>query len=120
MSSDVLSQSDVQIQHTECFINGEWVPAQSGKTFATVNPATEEEIAQIAEGDAEDVNLAAIAARKAFDEGPWSKMDAPVRPCPQRAGWASLVVSSPGEKNMFFVDFGFLWPFAPNQLTPEA
>lgn len=76
MSSDVLSQSDVQIQHTECFINGEWVPAQSGKTFATVNPATEEEIAQIAEGDAEDVNLAAIAARKAFDEGPWSKMEA--------------------------------------------
>ena len=70
MSSDVLSQSDVQIQHTECFINGEWVPAQSGKTFATVNPATEEEIAQIAEGDAEDVNLAAIAARKA-----WRKSD---------------------------------------------
>ena len=57
MSSDVLSQSDVQIQHTECFINGEWVPAQSGKTFATVNPATEEEIAQHS-GDAASQDLA--------------------------------------------------------------
>ena len=68
--------SDVQITETECFIGGEWLPAKSGKTFATVNPATEEEISQVAEGDKEDVDAAARAARKAFDSGPWRTMDA--------------------------------------------
>ena len=68
--------SDVRVEHTECFIDGKWVSAASGKTFATINPATEEEIAQIAEGDAEDIDAAAKAARHAFESGPWSKMDA--------------------------------------------
>lgn len=67
---------DITIHHTECLIDGQWQPAASGKTFATVNPATEEEIAQIAEGDAEDVDRAVQAARRAFDDGPWSRMDA--------------------------------------------
>jgi aldehyde dehydrogenase (NAD+) len=65
-----------RIQQTECFIDGQWRPSVSGKTFETINPATEEVIAQVAEGDAADVDLAAKAARKAFEEGPWSKMDA--------------------------------------------
>ncbi len=65
-----------EIRQTQCFINGEWIPAASGKTFETVNPATEEVIAQVAEGDAADVDLAVKAARKAFDSGPWRKMDA--------------------------------------------
>ena len=68
--------SMVKVRHTECFINNEWVPAASGKTFATVNPATEEEIAQVAEGDAADIDRAAKAARAAFDSGEWPKMDA--------------------------------------------
>ncbi|NBO65307.1 MAG: aldehyde dehydrogenase family protein, partial [Acidobacteria bacterium] len=63
-----------KIRHTECFIDGKWRPSLSGKTFATLNPATEEEICQVAEGDKEDIDLAVKAARKAFDEGPWSKM----------------------------------------------
>lgn len=65
-----------RIQHTQCFINGRWVDAASGKTFETVNPATEEVIAQVAEGDKEDIDRAVKAARAAFDVGPWSKMDA--------------------------------------------
>ena len=69
-------KSAVEIHHTECFIDGRWEPAASGKTFATFNPATEEEIAQVAEGDAADVDRAARAARQAFDNGPWAKMDA--------------------------------------------
>ncbi len=76
MSATLSSPPDVKIRETECFIDGKWVPAASGKTFATVNPATEEEIAQVAEGDKEDVDAAAKAARHAFDNGPWSKMDA--------------------------------------------
>lgn len=69
-------QSSIKIEHTDCFIDGRWEPAASGKRFATYNPATEEEIAQVAEGDAADVDRAAKAARRAFDSGPWSKIDA--------------------------------------------
>lgn len=64
------------IHQTQCFIGGQWVPAQSGKTFETVDPSTEEVIAQVAEGDAADVDLAAKAARKALEQGPWATMDA--------------------------------------------
>jgi aldehyde dehydrogenase (NAD+) len=54
------------------FIGGEWVEAASGKTFETANPANGEVIARIAEGDAEDIDRAVRAARRAF-EGEWSK-----------------------------------------------
>ena len=61
---------------TKMLIDGKFRDSQSGKTFATINPATEEVIAQVAEGDAADIDLAVKAARKAFDSGPWRKMDA--------------------------------------------
>ena len=53
-------------------IDGRWVEAASGKTFATHNPATGELLAHVPEGDAEDIDRAVAAARRAF-EGPWSK-----------------------------------------------
>ena len=65
-----------QIRQTQLFIGGEWRPAHSGKTFATIDPATEEVIAQVAEGDAADVDAAVQAAREACETGPWSRMDA--------------------------------------------
>jgi aldehyde dehydrogenase (NAD+) len=55
-------------------IGGKWVEAASGKTFASVNPADGSDLAQVAEGDAEDVDRAARAARKAFDDGPWPRI----------------------------------------------
>src|SRR5271154_6730065 len=55
-------------------INGKWVEAASGKTFPTYNPATGEGLANVAEGDREDVDRAVKAARAAFETGPWSKM----------------------------------------------
>ncbi len=55
-------------------VGGKWVDAASGKTFATVNPATEETLAEVAEADAEDVNRAVHAARAAFERGPWARM----------------------------------------------
>jgi phenylacetaldehyde dehydrogenase len=60
-------------------INGQWVNAASGKTFPTYNPATGEVLAQVAEGDRDDVEQAVRAARKAFDHGPWRKMTASER-----------------------------------------
>ena len=65
-----------QVRQTQCFIGGKWVPSASGKTFETIHPATEEVICEVAEGDKEDVDAAVDAAREAFDNGPWSKMDA--------------------------------------------
>jgi phenylacetaldehyde dehydrogenase len=58
----------------QLFIGGQWVSAASGKTFETPDPSTGETLAQIAEGDKEDINRAVRAAREAFDNGPWSKM----------------------------------------------
>src|SRR5271167_2206708 len=56
------------------FINGQWTDAASGKTFATPNPATGQTLANVAEGDAEDINRAVRAARAAFEDGPWGHM----------------------------------------------
>jgi phenylacetaldehyde dehydrogenase len=56
------------------FIDGEWTEAASGKTFETPNPATGETLAHVAEGDAEDINRAVHAARRAFESGPWGRM----------------------------------------------
>ncbi len=55
-------------------IGGKWVPAKSGKTFETLNPANEEVLALVAEGDKADVDEAVRNARKAFEEGKWSTM----------------------------------------------
>ncbi len=59
---------------TKLFINGEWVAAKSGETFATYAPSTGEKIADVAKAGREDAVKAMQAARKAFDEGPWPKM----------------------------------------------
>jgi phenylacetaldehyde dehydrogenase len=58
----------------QLFINGQWVPAASGKTFETPDPATGQTLAHVAEGDAEDINRAVNAARTAFDDGPWGRL----------------------------------------------
>jgi phenylacetaldehyde dehydrogenase len=60
-------------------INGKWVEAASGKTFATYNPATGEVLANVAEGAKEDIDRAVKAARAAFETGPWSKISASER-----------------------------------------
>jgi acyl-CoA reductase-like NAD-dependent aldehyde dehydrogenase len=56
-------------------IAGKWVAAKSGKTFETINPANEEVLALIAEGDKEDIDEAVKAARKAFEDGKWPRMN---------------------------------------------
>ena len=69
----------VQPKQTQLLINGKFVNSVSGKTFDTFNPATEEKITSVQEADRADVDLAVKAARKAFDEGPWRRMDAAER-----------------------------------------
>src|SRR6201999_786452 len=59
-------------------IDGRHVPSASGRTFKTLNPANEQVIATVAEGNAADVDRAVAAARRAF-EGPWRSMRASER-----------------------------------------
>ena len=66
----------VPISATQLLINNRWVPSVSGKTFATIDPSTGQEICQIAEADAADVEKTVRAARAAFEHGPWRKAPA--------------------------------------------
>jgi len=59
---------------SKAFVDGKFVDAASGRTFASVNPATGAVLAQVAECDAEDVNRAVAAGRRAFEDGRWSRM----------------------------------------------
>ncbi len=56
-------------------IGGKWTPAKSGKTFETINPANEEVLALVAEGGKADVDEAVKAARKAFEESRWPRLN---------------------------------------------
>jgi len=60
-------------------IDGRWVAASSGKTFDSIDPATGEVLARVAEGDKADIDAAVKAARRAFENGPWTKMSASER-----------------------------------------
>ena len=66
--------SDFISKPRKMMINGQWVDSISGKTFPTYDPSTGKVLAQVAEGAAEDINLAVSAARRAFDQGPWRKL----------------------------------------------
>ena len=59
---------------TRMMIGGRSVEALSGSTFATFNPATGVELAQVAQGSAADMDRAVAAARDAFDNGPWGRL----------------------------------------------
>jgi len=73
-------QPSVALPVTKLLIGNEWVTSKSGKTFPTLNPATGEEICQVAEADAEDVERAVHAARAAFQQGsPWRRLSAAER-----------------------------------------
>ena len=73
------STSHIQLnEQYELFIGGKWVKPSSGKYFPTINPATEEKIAMVAEANDKDVDKAVKAARKAYTEV-WSKMAAKER-----------------------------------------
>ena len=66
--------------YLKIFINNEWVDAVSGSKFPVINPATEEVIIDVQEGDKEDIDRAVKAARKAFEIGSeWRSMDASAR-----------------------------------------
>jgi len=64
-----------KVADQQLFVGGKWQASASGKTFETVNPSTGDVICRVAEGDKEDIDRAARAARAALD-GPWGRMNA--------------------------------------------
>ena len=59
---------------TDMFIDGQWVPAHSAARTEVVDPATEEIWGSVPDADREDVDAAVLAARTAFDAGPWPRL----------------------------------------------
>ncbi|HEY2802706.1 MAG TPA: aldehyde dehydrogenase family protein [Actinomycetota bacterium] len=57
----------------QMYIDGKWLDAAAGKRFDVVDPATGEKFATVPDAQPEDVEAAIDAARRAFDEGPWSR-----------------------------------------------
>lgn len=78
--SDLLTRDEYEsiardlVLPTNAFIDGSFRPANSGKTFETVNPATGAKLADVAACDAEDVDFAVGKARDAFEDGRWSRL----------------------------------------------
>jgi phenylacetaldehyde dehydrogenase len=89
--SDLSREVSAFISRTQkLYINGQWVEAASGKTFETIDPASERVICRVAEAGAEDVDRAARAAEKAFYDSAWSRM-IPVAREALLLKWADLV-----------------------------
>ncbi|KAG5680462.1 hypothetical protein PVAND_009970 [Polypedilum vanderplanki] len=74
------AQTNPEILYSGIFINNEWHKSESGKTFKTIDPTTENVIAEIQESSKVDVDKAVAAAKSAFKLGsPWRRMDASER-----------------------------------------
>ncbi|XP_073424923.1 retinaldehyde dehydrogenase 3 [Dendrobates tinctorius] len=68
---------NLEILHTQIFVNNDWHQSMSGTTFPVYNPATGKKICDVQEADKADVDKAVEAARAAFNKGtPWRRLDA--------------------------------------------
>jgi aldehyde dehydrogenase (NAD+) len=76
IAAPAVAGADVKVRQTKMLIDGHWVDSASGRTFETLNPATGDVIAHVAEGEKADVDKAVAAARRAFEKGPWRKTNA--------------------------------------------
>src|SRR5579862_1275083 len=73
------SESAAAVAPPRLLINNKWQESVSGRTFPTINPATGEEICQVSEAVAADVDAAVTAARAAFENRTWRRMAASER-----------------------------------------
>ena len=74
--SPVRASAPETIVNRDNLIDGRWQPASDGRTLDVVSPSDGQVFARIARGTAADIDAAVNAARKAFEEGPWSRMTA--------------------------------------------
>src|SRR5699024_10415103 len=71
MRNQVIRQHTKDIKH---YINGNFVDAESEKSFENTNPFTNKRINRVSEGDKPEIDRAVAAAKEAFQQGPWGKM----------------------------------------------
>ncbi len=62
------------VKKYKMFVDGKWVSSHTGETWNVINPANQDVIATVPLADEEDARMAIMAARRAFDKGPWRKM----------------------------------------------
>src|SRR5574341_2374445 len=62
------------VKKYKMFVDGKWVSSHTGETWSVINPASQDVIATVPLADEEDTRMAIMAARRAFDHGPWRKM----------------------------------------------
>ncbi|XP_050533895.1 aldehyde dehydrogenase 1A1-like [Daktulosphaira vitifoliae] len=75
-----MANSEIKVLYNQIFINNKFINSVSGNTFITLNPANKQKIADVAEGDKADVDLAVKAARAAFKiESEWRTIGATAR-----------------------------------------
>ncbi len=74
VAEDLEVASFLKGQPKKLLIGGRWVESAGGRTFATLDPATGDVLANVAEANAEDVDRAVAAARKSFDRGTWREL----------------------------------------------
>jgi gamma-glutamyl-gamma-aminobutyraldehyde dehydrogenase len=65
--------ANLEFRH-QAFINGQFCPSRSGKTFTTTNPATDQVLTEITACNADDVDEAVAAAKEAFEDGRWHSL----------------------------------------------
>ncbi|XP_048355791.1 mitochondrial 10-formyltetrahydrofolate dehydrogenase isoform X1 [Sphaerodactylus townsendi] len=74
VSKDVNNMT-VKMPH-QCFINGQFIDAEDGKTYDSINPTDGSVIAQVSLATVSDVDKAVAAAKEAFEQGEWGRMNA--------------------------------------------
>ena len=62
------------LSYDKLFIGGRWQPPATGQRITVISPHTEEPIGETPEAASQDVDRAVLAARKAFDDGPWPRL----------------------------------------------
>ncbi|MEV4342795.1 aldehyde dehydrogenase family protein, partial [Streptomyces sp. NPDC049590] len=62
------------VEPERMLIGGSWVPARSGRTSSVIDPGTGNVVARTPEGDLGDVDTAVLAARRAFEDGRWTRL----------------------------------------------
>src|SRR5690606_2677995 len=73
MTTQLAASDGSDVRRYDLFIDGKFVPAASGRTFTSTNPANGEVVCEVAEGDAADIDRAVVAARACY-ENVWSQM----------------------------------------------
>lgn len=89
-TADWTKRAAAKVSRTQLYIDGKFVDAASGKTFESINPRDGSLIANVAEGDAQDINRAVAAAKKSFDAGTWREM-APLDRKTIMLKWVALI-----------------------------